>query len=63
MTGLVDFMTSYKKHLGKPGEVTIEEFFGFMLTLANSHCTYVLSGRLFGIFYQALGFPLASCDE
>jgi peptide/bleomycin uptake transporter len=44
------FYDVVQKALGKPGEVTIEEFFGFMLTVGKLIVTYVLLAVFLGFF-------------
>ena len=44
------FYDVVQKALGKPGEVTIEEFFGFLLTFGELAGTYVLVAVFLGFF-------------
>lgn len=44
------FYDVVQKALGKPGEVTIEEFFGFLLSFAKLAGTYVLVAVFLGFF-------------
>ena len=44
------FYDVVQKALGKPGEVTIEEFFGFLLTFGELAGTYVLLAVFLGFF-------------